>query len=341
MNQKIIQATKDILEKNLEIWVSPYKEQKVIVVYDHECKLAKEIWEAYKYNLESRKNSEVINIAEIAKEDLKNKLLELPENSTVVLVQSTNFRLDDFRIRMTLHKAWVGCLEHNHLSYLKDDQFDTYINAISYKWEEFQRLSTKFKNISDSAQTAKIICSDGKTLEISGGFEDMKQNIWDYTGGNRWSTLPMGENFSEAKIFDNVNGELSINCYPDFDFNIHFCEPFTIQIKNSLITCDDPNCPEIFREFLYKIAASEDGVVMMRELGFGLNADISNDFPLNDVNAFERKAGFHFSMGKKHGIYRKKLHRKVTQRYHIDVFPDVKEIYFDDILVFSENKFMI
>ena len=46
-------------------------------------------------------------------------------------------------------------------------------------------------------------------------------------------------------------------------------------------------------------------------------------------------------MGKKHGIYRKKLHRKVTQRYHIDVFPDIDQIYFDDILVFENNKFVI
>jgi hypothetical protein len=80
---------------------------------------------------------------------------------------------------------------------------------------------------------------------------------------------------------------------------------------------------------------------MMRELGFWLNSDISNKTPLNDVNAFERKAGFHISMWKKHGIYRKKLHRKVNQRFHIDVFPDVKEIYFDEILVFSEGKFVI
>jgi|TARA_Y100001960_G_C13931196_1_gene474567 hypothetical protein len=78
---------------------------------------------------------------------------------------------------MTLHKAGVGCLEHNHLSYLKEGESETYINAISYQGDEFSRLSNVFKEISDNANTAKIICKDGKTLEISGGFEDMKQNI--------------------------------------------------------------------------------------------------------------------------------------------------------------------
>jgi hypothetical protein len=80
---------------------------------------------------------------------------------------------------------------------------------------------------------------------------------------------------------------------------------------------------------------------MMRELGFWLNPAITNKTPLNDVNAFERKAGFHISMGKKHWIFRKKLHRKVNQRFHIDVFPDVKEIFFDDILIFREGKYVI
>jgi hypothetical protein len=62
MNQKILQATKDILEKNLQINEIPYCEQKIVVVYDTECTLAQEIGEAYKENLQSISNSEVINI---------------------------------------------------------------------------------------------------------------------------------------------------------------------------------------------------------------------------------------------------------------------------------------
>lgn len=341
MNQIILEATKNILEKNLEINSSPYCDFPVIVVYDLECELTKNIWEAYKQNLENRKNSEVIIFEEIKAEDLKEKLMNLQEHSTVVLVQSRDFRLDEFRIRLNLHNKCVGCMEHNHLIYLRKWEENTYIDAISYRWKEYDRLSTKFKNISDNAQTAKIICHNWDTLEISGWFEDMKQNIWDYTHRNRGSTLPCGENFSESKEFDKVNGKLSITCYPDSDMNIHFCEPFTIDINKSMITCNDEKCPEIFREFLERIARNEDGEVMMRELWFGLNPAISNKNPLNDVNAFERKAGFHISMWKKHGIYRKKLHRKVNQRFHIDVFPDVKEIFFDDTLVFSEDKFVI
>jgi hypothetical protein len=46
-------------------------------------------------------------------------------------------------------------------------------------------------------------------------------------------------------------------------------------------------------------------------------------------------------MWKKHWIYRKKFHRKVTQRYHIDIFPDIYKIYYDDTLIFENDKFVI
>jgi hypothetical protein len=340
MNQIILEATKKILEKNLKINTEPFNQFPVIVVYDLECELTKNIWEWYAENLKNRENSEVIIFEEIEAVVLKEKLMSLPEFSSVVLIQSRDFRLDDFRIRLNLHNKWVWCLEHNHLIYLKSGESDTYIDAIKYRWEEYNRLSNKFKDISDNAGTAKIVCHNWDTLEISGGFEDMKQNIWEYWE-RRGSTLPLWENFSESKVFENVNWKLSVTCYPDSDMNIHFCEAFTIEIKNSFITCSDEKCPEIFREFLERIARNEDNEVMMRELGFWLNPAITNKTPLNDVNAFERKAGFHISMWKKHGIFRKKLHRKVNQRFHIDVFPDVKEIFFDDMLIFSEGKYVI
>jgi hypothetical protein len=45
MNQKILDATKNILEKNLEINSYPYNENPVVVVYDIECDLTKNIGE--------------------------------------------------------------------------------------------------------------------------------------------------------------------------------------------------------------------------------------------------------------------------------------------------------
>jgi hypothetical protein len=78
---------------------------------------------------------------------------------------------------------------------------------------------------------------------------------------------------------------------------------------------------------------------MVRELWFWLNSGISKQKRLSDVAAFERVCGFHISLWKKHQIYRKKIHRKVTQRYHIDIFPDVEYIDFDWKRIFWEGKY--
>ena len=59
---------------------------------------------------------------------------------------------------------------------------------------------------------------------------------------------------------------------------------------------------------------------MVRELGLGLNTAITTKTPLSDINFYERKIGVHLSLGKKHGIFGKKLPKTMTQRYHIDVF---------------------
>jgi hypothetical protein len=117
MKNKALLVTKHILEDNLEILKEPYNQNKVVLVYDEDSKLASILAEAYIKNLDKIKKSfslwgkdldrgiEIIDFDKIEKDDLKNKLINLNKNSTVILVQSTNFRLEDFRIRMTLHKA--------------------------------------------------------------------------------------------------------------------------------------------------------------------------------------------------------------------------------------------
>jgi hypothetical protein len=35
------------------------------------------------------------------------------------------------------------------------------------------------------------------------------------------------------------------------------------------------------------------------------------------------------------------MHKSIVQRYHIDIFPDIKEIYIDDIKIFEDDKYLI
>jgi hypothetical protein len=100
------------------------------------------------------------------------------------------------------------------------------------------------------------------------------------------------------------------------------------------------NCPENFRHILDKISASEDGEVMCRELWFWMNSGITKEKPLSDINSFERVTGFHMSLWKKHQMYRKKIHHKINQRYHIDIFPDIKEIFIGNEKVFEYGRYI-
>lgn len=336
-----LNATKDILEKNLSLKNPEILGKKIVLVYDTDSELSELISAGYIENLKEYSNVEVILFNEEKGAELKEKLLLLEEYSTVILVQSTNFRLESFRIRISLQQKNVGCIEHNHLSYIKSSQTKTYLEAISYQSDYFEKVSNFLKQTFDTGNTLKVVASNGSELRISWGFEDMKQNTGNFALDNRYATYPIWENFTEAKDFSNVNGELYVKAFPWEDLQVIFAEkPFKITVKNSIISYEKEDIPKEFLPTLEKIEESE-WEIMMRELGFWLNKAITFENILSDVNAFERLSWFHLSLGKKHGVYRKKMSKDILQRYHIDIFPDVEKIFVDDKLVFEKGKHFV
>ncbi len=342
MKEKFLEATKNILKKNLEIEKSPFCNNKIVLIYDKNSKLSILLWEAYEQNLKNNSNAEIIVFSDMTNaQELQNFLLSLTKDSTVILVQSTNFRIENFRIRMSLFRNGVWCLEHNHLGYIRENEIENYADVIEYKTPYYKKLSEKLKKISDWAKSLKIVSKDRNIIEFLWGLEDMKQNTGDYTWKNRWGSFPIGENFTEIKDFAQANGIISIRAYPNEKLLVEHVEPFTLEIKGSLVVGYWENAPEYFKEIIEKIKKSEDWEVYLRELWFWLNKGISWKKHLSDVNAFERIAGFHMSLWKKHGIYRKKFHRKITQRFHIDIFSDTDYIEFDGKRIFEKEQFII
>ncbi len=362
MKEKLLQATKDILEHNMQIMKAPFCDQKVVLVYDEDSKLSKMLWEAYweaihsfslggkdAWRVDRGLNTsntgggfEIILFSEAStdKKELQDFLLWLDEWSTVILVQSTNFRLDGFRIRLNLKNAWVWCLEHAHLWYILDDQIENYIDSICYHTPYYEALSDWFKEIVQDADTLTMKTHDGNILTVEWWFEDIKRNTWDFSWKYRWGNFPIGENFTESLDFARVNGTFSVFAFPDENFQVVFTEPFVVEVQESKLTCTDPKCPQQFRDLLTKIEASEDDEVFVRELWFGMNKWISKDKRLSDIWAYERVTGFHMSLGKKHQIYRKKIHKSVAQRYHIDIFPHVDTIHIDGKLIFENEQYV-
>lgn len=333
-------STNKIINYTLQLNNEILKNNKTILIFDSNSKLSKLISDWYISNLKWKYNSEIYEFSEDKSEFFKEMLLNLNKNDTVILVQSTNFRMENFRIRILLQQKQIACIEHNHLSYIKEDEYETYLKSIWFDFEKIDLLSKKFKNLIDNWDTL-IINSSWAKFKISGWFEDMKRNSWIYDLTSRYATFPAWENFSEAKIFENVNWELYIKSFPGFDFVVrHLDDPFKITIKNSIITDYSKNTPTDFIEVYDKIKQSE-GEVMIRELWFGLNPEISFENRLNDVNAFERMQGFHLSLWKKHNIYRKKLDKNTVQRYHIDIFPVVDSILLDWAEIYNQKWFLM
>ena len=342
MKEKLYQATADILLKNMQIQDPDFVWKPVICVYDTHSELSKLLAEGYENTLKDIDNAEMIDFDSLPKEELKEKLMSLSEWATVILVQSTNFRLDDFRIRLNLNNQGVGCLEHNHLQYLPSEHTENYIDSIVYNTDYYEGLSDKMHEVFFTGDKLEMTTVSGDVLTVEWGFEEMKRNTGYYVGKRRGWTFPIWENFTEAKDFQNVNGSFTVFAYPDERFQVQFAdEPFRVEVKNSLLTCSDPKCPQIFRDLLDQIAESEDGEVHIRELGFGMNTGISKEKRLSNIWAYERVTGFHLSLGKKHNIYRKKFDKKITQRYHIDIFPDVDTISVDGKMIFQDGKYVI
>lgn len=140
---------------------------------------------------------------------------------------------------------------------------------------------------------------------------------------------------------ESVHGAFKLYAYPDMNFQVVFCEPFEVRVEKGRIIHDDAH-PTGFLALMDMIRESENGEVMIRELGIGMNPEITIEKPMSDVNAFERILGIHLSLGKKHGIFGKKLPKTDVQKYHIDVFLNTDYLDFSGkIIRFDPRELLV
>jgi aminopeptidase len=272
-------------------------------------------------------------------ESIKNELITLPAGSIVILVQSTNFRLSTFRIRLELFHRGIHVVEFNHLAYISDQEIETFANCLTYNTPEYVRIQNAFTELEKTATFTRVQSVNGEFLTFW-AVENIRGNTWDYSQSvNKWWTYPIWELFTEARDLSDVNGKCLIEAYPREDFSVEHCESFEIIIENGRVLPND-HFPPIFAK-LYNWVVQYEWEVMVRELGFGLNNAISNTTPLSDINFHERKTGVHLSLGKKHGIYGKKLPKTEIQRFHIDVFVALEAVYVDDKRVFENGRWTV
>ncbi len=287
----------------------------------------------------TQKTSSDENVIDPQIDILKNELISLPKWSIVILVQSTNFRLSTFRIRLELFHLGIHVVEFNHLAYLKENEFGTFASSLSYNTPEYVRLQNVFQWLSEWVDSTRIQSVNGNILTFW-PLEKIRGNTGDYSQSeNKWWTFPIGETFTEAIDLSSVNGRCLIDTYPREDFSVEICEPFELIVESGRVLPSE-YFPSDFAK-LYDWIVQFEWEVMVRELGFGLNTAISTTTPLSDINFHERKVWVHLSLGKKHGIYGKKLPKTDIQRFHIDVFVALDSVYIGEKKIFKNGSWMV
>ena len=312
-----------------------HTEGETVVIYDEDAPLTRILTEGYRRALP---NARFIRFEDQTKESILEEFARLQAGDLVIQVQSGNFRLDDFRIRIFLFREGLKAIEHAHLNRIPEEEWETYINALHYDKEYYHPLGHGVREKLRNARSAEVRSHD-TVLRYDSEFEDPKLNIGDYREmQNKGGTFPIGEVFTEAKELSKVNGEARIYAFAGTDFKVRVYEPFKVIVKDGILYPTE-EAPQAFLDILALIEATEP--VYVREMGLGLNPAITKENILSDVTAFERINGLHLSLGAKHSIYGKPGFKKDEGRYHIDVFIQADEITLDGEVLFKDWEYIV
>lgn len=317
---------------------NPHLKEQNRIITAHNIEENNRIWLDH-HIIKATTDLDVVPIGDPQIDILKNELTSLPAGSIVILVQSTNFRLSTFRIRLELFHLGIHVVEFNHLAYILDTEFDTFADSLMYRTSEYVRIQNVFTWLMWVARSTRIQSVNGDILTFW-PVEKIRGNTGDYSQSeNKWWTFPIGELFTEAINLSDLNGKCLIESYPREDFSVEHCAPFELIIKNGRVLPDE-NFPAPFAK-LYNWIVQFEWEVMVRELWMGLNPAITTKTSLSDINFYERKTGIHLSLWKKHGIYGKKLPKTEIQRFHIDIFIALDSVFVDEKQVFENGKWIV
>lgn len=308
--------------------------EQALIIYDTEAPLTQIVLEGYRAALP---NGKFVDFNTVTPAEIMQHINDCKAGDLVVLLQSTNFRLNEFRFRIELFQRGLKTIEHVHLKRILEEQFECYLNALAYDANYYRPMGQGLKTILESAQEIIVKCP-GTTLTYLGGMESAKLNVGDYSQmKNVGGTYPIGEVFTEAKSLEQVNGEAMIFGYAGEDHLVRLMKPFKVIIEKGILTTTE--APEEFQKILDLIR--EDEAVHVREFGMGLNPAMGKHGLVSDITAFERQKGMHISLGAKHAIYAKQGLNRKKGRYHVDIFVDIETITADGKDLYRDGEFIV
>ncbi len=311
---------------------------KALVIYDLNSPISILLTEAYKIALP---NGIFIDFHSTGSDEIMTRIEALEAGNFIALVQSSSFRLSAFRIRIELFKKKLKVIEHPHLGRMTTEhEVSLYIDSLAYDKSYFHHTGHTLQKILHDASTATVYSGDEKLI-YTDGFEDPKINIGDYTNmNNMGGQFPIGEVITEAKLLKNLNGRAKIMAFGDTNYRVNIpVKPITIAIESGVLVNTIDSTPEF--DAILNLIREEEGNILVRELGLGLNRAFSKERVVSDMGTYERMCGIHLSLGAKHGIYAKEGHKRNSGKFHIDVMLDTTLMTIDDKVVFSDDEWLI
>ncbi len=318
-----------------------------VVVADSRCPLSRLLAEAYRRALPGARH---LDFDAHPPEYILAAFAPLAPGDLVVLIQSSNFRLAEFRLRVELFARGLKVIEHPHLERMEGEEIPLYIEALAYDPAYYRRVGPALRDRIDAARKCVIGTGAPEDLIFPGPFEPAKLNVGDYRGmRNAGGLFPIGEVFTEAADLEAVRGLARVGIFADVDFRANQpAIPVTLEIEKGRVAGARDATPEFLR-VLENIRADE-GEVWVRELGFGLNRAFAPGRIVRDIGTLERMCGVHLSLGAKHTVYKKPVPARPGSgrsgagrfgRHHVDVFLAVERVFLDDSLVFRDGGWTV
>lgn len=332
-----IRTAADNLRGVLDCAIEHTDTQAALVVGDGQSDLALALVEAYRLCMP---DAAFMDFDASDPADIRAAFEAMAPGDLVVLIQSTSFRLDAFRIRLELFKRSLKVIEHPHLARMPGAEGLVYIDSLAYDPDYFRGVGHALKKRIDRASICAID-SGGERLVFPAGLEPAKVNIGDYAEmKNIGGQYPIGEVFTESKDLEAVNGRARISFFGDTTFTVNRPErPITLMVEHGHVTGAIDSTPE-FDRVLANIRA-DDGEVWLRELGFGMNRAFTQERTVSDIGTFERMCGVHLSLGSKHTIFKKPNIRKKSAKHHVDVFVLTETVELDGEIIYRDGAWRV
>jgi leucyl aminopeptidase (aminopeptidase T) len=311
--------------------------QQALVVFDLRSPLAEVLAAAYRAALPAGR---FIDFDTVQPEAVLAAFQQLQAGDLVVLVQTTSFRLNEYRIRMELFKRGLKVIEHMHLSRMPGEQGLVYIDALAYDPAYYRGVGHALKARIGQAKSG-VVESGGERLVFASPFEEAKLNIGDYSAmKNVGGLFPIGEVFTEAQDLEAVNGRAKVFVFGDTTFHVNRpATPITMIVEKGRVAGAENSTPEF--DNMLDIIRAHEGEVWVRELGFGMNRAFSRERTVDDIGTYERMCGIHLSLGAKHGQYQKPQFKRKDARFHVDVFVQTDAVYLDEDQVYRDGGWVL